>query len=301
MTTRTTGLPVGLRHARNLAAPIRRRYRRLRRLLLLYTVAGMLAAICLIPVIWMVKTSFESTHFIRSSDIQLWPIKPTLQHYRDVVGNPNAMIVRSTLNSVIVATGATILNLAVTAAAAYCLSRFDFRGKLILAMYLLIFFMIPRTLLLIGLFVLLARLHLINNLMGLMLVYAAVGIPLAIWWLKGYFDSIPVDIEEQAMVDGCSRLGALRRVIVPLAAPGVGAVGIFLFIDSWNEYMMALTVISSPELRLLPVQIVNFMGLGQIQWGPVMAFSMIAATPAVILFALIQRRLVQGLMSGFSN
>jgi ABC-type glycerol-3-phosphate transport system permease component len=271
------------------------------RLLVLYLLAGLLSLICLVPIVWMLKTSFETPQFMRSAQVQFWPIQPTLENYRDVLGNPNAMIGRATLNSLMVALAATLLTIALTATAGYALSRFNFRGKLLFGMYLLTFYMIPRTLLLIGMFGMLARLRLINNLMGLVIAYAAVGIPLATWWLKAYFDSIPVEIEEQAMIDGCSRLGVLRRIVVPLALPGVAAVGIFQFIDAWNEYVLALTIIQSPHLRLLPVQIVNFMGLQRIEWGPVMAFSVIVATPAVILFALVQRNIISGLMSGFTK
>ena len=117
------------------------------RLLLLYVIAGVIAAICLIPILWMVKTSFETPEFIRSAQVQFWPIAPTLQNYRDVLENPNAMIARSMVNSILVALLATLLNLTVTIAAGYCLSRFEFRGKLVFAMYLLLFYMIPRTLL----------------------------------------------------------------------------------------------------------------------------------------------------------
>ena len=178
---------------------------------------------------------------------------------------------------------------------------FKFRGKIIFAMYLLIFYMIPGTLVLIGMFVMLARLHLVNNWIGLILIYAVGGIPLSIWWLKGYFNSIPVEIEEEAMVDGCNRLQALWKVVLPLALPGVVAVGIFQFVGSWNEFMMALTIIQNPKLQLLPVQIVNFMGSQRIEWGPVMAFSVIVAIPAVILFAIAQRGIVSGMMSGFTQ
>lgn len=277
------------------------RFRQVLRLLILYGLGGLVTLICLLPILWMIKTSFETPQFMRSAQIQFWPIQPTLENYRDVINNPNAMIGRSTLNSLIVALAATLLNIAVTATAGYALSRFNFKGKLLFGLYLLIFYMIPRTLLLIGMFGLLARLGLINNLLGLVIVYAAAGIPLATWWLKGYFDSIPVEIEEQAMIDGCSRLGALRWIVIPLALPGVAAVGIFQFIDAWNEYVMALTIIQSPQLRLLPVQIVNFMGLQRIEWGPVMAFSLIVAIPAVIMFALVQRNIISGLMSGFTK
>jgi ABC-type glycerol-3-phosphate transport system permease component len=278
-----------------------RRLKNFTRLAVLYILAGSLVLFSLIPILWMVKTSFETPEFMRSAQVQFWPIKFTLDNYRSVLTNPNAMIARSAVNSLIVSGGATLLNLAITASAAYAMSRFDFRGKLIFGLFLLLFYMIPGTLLLIGMFVLLAKMKLINNLMGLVIVYAALGIPLSVWWLKGYFDSIPVEIEEQAMIDGCTRLGALFRVIVPLALPGVVAVGLFQFVGSWNEFMIALTVIQSDYLQLLPVRIVNFMGFQRTDWGPTMAFSVIVAIPAVILFALVQRNMVTGLMSGFTK
>ncbi len=278
-----------------------RTVKRVTRLLTLYFLASLVALTCLIPIIWMVKSSFETVQYMRSSQIQFWPIKPTLDNYRNVLANPNAMIGRSMLNSLIVSTLATLLNLAITATAGYAMSRFTFRGKIIFAMYLLLFYMIPGTLVLIGMFVMLARLHLVNNWIGLILTYAVGGIPLSIWWLKGYFDSIPVEIEEEAMVDGCNRVGALWRVILPLALPGVVTVGIFQFVSCWNEFMMALTIIQSQKLQLLPVQIINFMGAQRIEWGPVMAFSVIVAIPAVILFSVAQRGIVSGMMSGFTR
>jgi ABC-type glycerol-3-phosphate transport system permease component len=271
------------------------------RLFTLYILAFLVALISLVPIIWMVKTSFETTQYMRSSQIQFWPIQPTLNNYLNVLTNPNAMIGRSMFNSFIVASLATLLNLVITATAAYSMSRFKFKGKTIFASYLLIFYMIPHTLLLIGMFVMLARLGLVNNWIGLILTYAVGGIPLSTWWLKGYFDSIPVEIEEEAMIDGCSRLEALWRVIIPLAVPGVVTVGIFQFVECWNEFMMALTIIQSPKLQLLPVQIINFMGAQRVEWGPVMAFSVIVAIPAVILFAIAQRGIVSGMMSGFTR
>jgi ABC-type glycerol-3-phosphate transport system permease component len=119
--------------------------------------------------------------------------------------------------------------------------------------------------------------------------------------LKGYFDTIPFEIEESAMVDGCNRIQTLWYIVSPLAVPALVTVGIFLFVDAWNEYMLALTLIQTPELQLLPVQIVNFMGIQRIDWGPVMAFSVMVAVPAVILFALAQRGIVSGIMAGFNR
>lgn len=280
---------------------VRRYWQRGARLVILYLLAILVAVICLFPIAWMVKTSFETTEAMRSSQIQFWPLEPTLRNYISVLTNPNAQVGRSTVNSIIVAIFSTILNVAITTTAGYSLSRFEFRGKTAFGLYLLMVYMVPRTLMLIGMFMMLAALHLLNNWMGLILTYAAGGIPLSTWWLKGYFDSIPVEIEEEAMVDGCGRLGALWRVIMPLALPGVVTVGIFQFVESWNEFMMALTIIQNAKLQLLPVQIVNFMGFQRVEWGPVMAFSVLVAIPAIILFAIAQRGIVSGLMSGFTK
>jgi len=271
------------------------------RLVVLYAISGAVALVCLIPILWLLKTSFESREFVRDAQIQFWPIQPTLENYRDVITNPHAIMGRSMLNSLIVASLSTLLNVAITASAGYAMSRFEFKGKLVFGAYLLLLYMIPRTLVFIGMFLMLARLHLINSLMGLVITYAAGGIPLSTWWLKGYFDAVPVEIEEQGMIDGCGRLGTLWRLVVPLALPGVAAVAIFQFIESWNEFMMALAIIQSPELRTLPTQIVYFMGFQRTDWGPTMAFSVIVAIPAIIMFAFTQRNLVSGLMSGFSK
>jgi len=271
------------------------------RLAAIYAACLLISAVTMIPVLWMLKTSFETTQFIHSQQIQFWPIQFTWEHYLNVLNNPHALVFRSAFNSLSVATMATLLNLMITASAGYALSRFEFRGKALFGLYLLLYYMIPRTLLLIGMFVMLARLHLINQHLGLVITYAAAGIPLAVWWLKGYFDAIPVEIEEQAMIDGASRLGALRHIILPLALPGVAAVGVIQFVDAWNEFQLALTIIQTNELQLLPVRIVNFMSFQRTDWGPTMAFSVMVAIPAIILFAIVQRNMISGLMSGFGK
>ena len=161
--------------------------------------------------------------------------------------------------------------------------------------------MIPGTLILIGMFVLLAKLNLINTYLGLVIAYAVGGIPLSVWWLKGYFDTIPVEVEEQGMIDGCNRLGALFRIIVPLALPGLTAVGLFQFVGAWNEFMLALTIIQTDTLQLLPVRIINFMGFQRVDWGPTMAFSVLVAIPAIFLFIGAQKQMISGLMSGFTK
>jgi len=271
------------------------------RLVVCYALLILITLFCVFPLAWILKTSFESPQYIRNPQIQWLPIQPTLDNYREVLTNPRAMIGRSFMNSLFVSGVATLFSVAMTTLAGYAMSRFRFRGKFIFSVYLVLINMIPGTLILISMFVLLIRLHLVNTYWGLMAFYASADIPLATWMLKGYFDSIPVDMEEQAMIDGATRLGALRHIIAPLALPGIVAVSIFVFMGSWNEFMAALTILQKQEMRTLPVQIINFMGFQRVEWGPVMAYSIIVGLPVGLLFAVAQRRLVGGLTAGFTK
>jgi ABC-type glycerol-3-phosphate transport system permease component len=127
------------------------------------------------------------------------------------------------------------------------------------------------------------------------------GLTLATWMLKGYFDSIPVDIEEQAMIDGADRMTVIRKIIMPLAMPGIFATGAYLFLKNWNEYMAATTILQKSELRTLSVQIVNFMGFQRVEWGPIMAYSVIVMIPSTFIFILAQKKMVSGLTAGFTK
>jgi multiple sugar transport system permease protein len=267
----------------------------------IYVSLMVITIFCIAPIAWILKTSFESTQYIRNPQVQWVPIQPTLEHYREVLTNPRAMMGRAFLNSLLVASSSTFISVAITVMAGYALSRFEFRGKFLFSVYLVLINMIPGTLMLIALFIILAKLHLLNSYLGLILIYASSGIPLATWMLKGYFDSIPVDLEDAAMIDGCTRGGAVRRIILPLALPGIVAVAMFNFMGNWNEFMMALTVMQKPELRTLPVQIVAFMGFQRVEWGPIMAYSVIVGLPVAILFLYMQKHLVGGLTAGFTK
>jgi multiple sugar transport system permease protein len=271
------------------------------RTILVYALLIVITIFCIAPLAWIMKTSFETTQYIRNPQVQWVPIKPTLEHYREVLTNPRAMVGRAFLNSLLVASSSTFLSVMITVMAGYALSRFKFRGKFLFSTYLILINMIPGTLMLIALFIMLAKLHLLNSYPGLILIYASGGIPLATWMLKGYFDSIPIELEEAAMIDGCTRGGAIRRIILPLALPGIVAVAMFNFMGNWNEFMMALTVMQKPELRTLPVQIITFMGFQRVEWGPIMAYSVIVGLPVAILFLYAQRHLVGGLTAGFTK
>jgi multiple sugar transport system permease protein len=290
-----------VRSSRKASAYYRRRLFGGSRVVLVYALLIMVTVFCVAPLAWIVKTSFETTQYIRNAQVQWIPIKATLEHYREVLTNPRAMMGRAFLNSLLVASSSTLISVTITVMSGYALSRFNFRGKFLFSVYLILINMIPGTLMLIALFIILARLHLLNNYLGLILIYAGGGIPLATWMLKGYFDSIPIELEEAAMIDGCTQGGAIRRVILPLALPGIVAVGLFNFMGNWNEFMMALTVMQKAELRTLPVQIINFMGYQRVEWGPIMAYSVMVGLPVGALFLYAQRHLVGGLTAGFGK
>jgi ABC-type glycerol-3-phosphate transport system permease component len=271
------------------------------RMLMAYALLIAITLFCVFPLVWILKTSLESPQYIRNPQIQWVPIQFTWDNYREVLTNPRAMIGRSFLNSLFVAGVSTAFSVIMTTLAGYALSRFRFRGKFIFSVYLMLINMIPGTLILISMFILLIKLRLVNSHWGLIVFYASIGIPLATWMLKGYFDSIPVDLEEQAMIDGATRLQAIRHIIAPLALPGIAAVSMFIFMSHWNEFMAALTILQRQELRTLPVQIINFMGFQRVEWGPVMAYSIIVGLPVGLLFMLVQRQLVGGLTAGFTK
>ncbi|MCZ7543519.1 MAG: carbohydrate ABC transporter permease [Anaerolineae bacterium] len=278
-----------------------RRLLNLARIGITYCLLGIIVAFCVFPVLWILKTSFETPQYIRNPQIQWVPIQFTLDNYHEVLTNPRAMIGRSLLNSVLVSGTSTLFAVVMTTLAGYAMSRYQFRGKFLFSMYLILINMIPGTLLLVSMFILLIRVRLVNSHWGLIAFYAAGGIPLATWMLKSYFDSIPIELEEQAMIDGASRLQALRRIVLPLALPGIAAVGLFIFMGNWNEFMAALTILQNQELRTLPVQIINFMGFQRVEWGPVMAYSVIVGLPVAFVFMFVQTRIVGGLTAGFTK
>jgi ABC-type glycerol-3-phosphate transport system permease component len=267
----------------------------------IYSLLIIITIFSIFPLIWILKTSFETTQFIRNPQIQLVPLKFTLENFQEVLSNPRAMIGRSFLNSLYVGSTSTVFSVFITTLAGYALSRFRFKGKTFFSVYLLLINMVPSTLILISMLVLLIKLKLVNSHGGLIIYYTSIGLPLAVWMLKGYFDSIPLELEEQAMIDGASRLQAIRHIILPLALPGIASVSLFLFMAHWNEFMGALTILQKQELRTLPVQIINFMGHQRIEWGPIMAYSVIVTLPAMLLFMLVQRNLVGGLTTGYTK
>ena len=215
--------------------------------------------------------------------IDVWSAVPLLQFVR---------------NSLLVALASTALNVFAAVPAAYAVARIDFPGKKLFRQVLLVTQMFSPVVLVIGLFRFMSRAHLVDTSASLIITYAALSLAFSVWFLSGYFESIPIEIEEAAMLDGCSRLSAMVRVVLPMAMPGVVAALVFAFIWSWNEFMIALTFISTPDNRTLPLGIYSFLGQYSVDWHYLMAAALIAGIPVLVLFMLIEKHLVKGLTAG---
>lgn len=266
-----------------------------------WRVAGtylLLFVVCLLvlfPIYWMVTISFKTSRDIYRVP-SLFPTNPTLLNYQTLLVQKHFLI--NIRNSIIVATAATLVSVFIATLASYSLVRMRYRlrgaiGKLILLAYLT-----PSSLLFIPLSVLVARLNLGNSLHGLVLVYLTFSTPFSTWLLMGYFKGIPTDLEEQAMVDGATRLGAMFRILLPLSAPGLVAVGIFTFTGAWNELLLALIFITSEDKRTVPVGLQYLITGDVFLWGPIMAGAVFSALPVMVLYFLAQRYMVQGLSAG---
>ena len=260
-----------------------------------YSLLVLLAVFILFPIYYMFTVSLKTPRDIYRVPSLLVP-NPTTQNYTDLFGKQDFL--QSIGNSLLVATAATVISVFISVLAAYSLVRLKYRfrdgfGRLILFSYLT-----PSALLFIPLSVIIARLGLANTLQGLIFVYLTFSAPLSTWLLMGFFRSIPMDLEEQAMVDGATRLQAMYRILLPLSTPGLVAVSVFTFTGAWNELLLALIFITSPEKRTVPVALQYLITGDTFRWGLIMAGSVAAAVPVMILYYLAQRFVVQGLAAG---
>jgi multiple sugar transport system permease protein len=260
-----------------------------------YLLLALVALAILFPVYYMFIISLKLPRDIYRTP-SLLPINVTLQNYQDLLVEDEFL--RNIRNSLIVAGSATFVSVLFSSMAAYSLVRLRYLyqnwiGRLILFTYLT-----PSALLFIPLSVIVQRMQLGNTLHGLIFIYLTFAAPLSTWLLMGYFKSIPVELEEQAMVDGATRLQAFYRILLPLTAPGLVAVSVFTFTAAWNELLFALIFVTSPELMTVPVAISRLITGDVFRWGLIMAGSMLAALPVMILYYLAQRFVVQGLAAG---
>ena len=261
-----------------------------------YLVLIVTFGIIIFPFVWMVDTSL-----MPASDLFLWPprIVPSQiiwQNYIEIFkARPVAIWM---MNTFIVAGGATLLSIIVSVFGAYGLSRYSFKGKRTIQMIILVARMVPGVLLVVPIFVIFRNLHLTNRPEGLIIAFSTFAMPFCVWMLKGFFDSIPVEIENAARIDGCSTIGILFRITIPLSLPGIIAVGLFSFLLAWSEYLFARILISTEENYVVSIGLSSFYGQYSIPWDQVMAAATIISIPAVVIFMILQNYLLQGLTAG---
>lgn len=249
------------------------------------------------PFYWQISTSLKSPGETFRKPPTIFPKSLYLRNYIEVFtsGRPFG---RYMLNSFIVASSTTLIAIFIGSFAAYALSRSEFRGKGLFLGGVLGLAMFPQIAILSPIFTIFRRLNLLNTYAALILPYTTFSLPLSIWILTSFFKEIPTEIEEAAIIDGCTPLEALRKVIAPLAAPGVFTCAILVFIYAWNEFLFALTLNTRDTMRTITVGITMFPGLYEIPWGTIFAASTIVTLPLVVLVLLFQRKIIAGLTAG---
>lgn len=261
------------------------------------TYALLLVAVLLVlaPVYWMVVTSLKLPREIYRVP-SLWPKVFTLENYRILIEDKNFFLPMR--NSLLVSGAVTLISVLISSLAAFSMVRYRYRFRGLIGKVILFAYLTPTSLLFIPLSILMARLGLGNSLHGLILVYLCFSLPLSTWLLMGYFRGVPKELEEQAMIDGLSRLGAIIRIVMPLSAPGIAAVSIFMFTGAWNELLLALVLTTSESQRTAPLALNYLITSDVLPWGPLMAGATLASLPLVVLYFVAQRFMLQGMTAG---
>lgn len=248
------------------------------------------------PFYWMIATSFRPDRELYGRNVSLLPQNFTTQHYQVEFGR--YQYAERLRNSLIVASVTAATTLVVSCLGAFSITRLRYPGRAALARSILLVYLIPGSLLFIPMYTIMARVGLTNNLLGLAIAYLSFAVPFCTWMLMGYFKNIPLDMEEAAMIDGCTRFQSFVKVLLPLTLPAIVASGIFSFTLAWNEFLYALVFITDSKLQTLPVGLAAHITADIYMWGPLMAGSAMASIPIVTLYILAQRALVQGMFAG---
>lgn len=254
-----------------------------------------------LPMVWMVLTSVKSQFAAMQYPPQWWPAEPTLQNYFKLLDPTNRIgqeFLRYFWNSFYVSLVTTILGVAVAVPAAYAFSRFRFPGRTFLFFSVLVRNMFPAVVFLMPLFLLMRWMGLVNTHGSLILTYLTFGLPLSIWLLKGFYDNIPIQLEQAARIDGATRFKAFLLIVMPLSTPGIIATSIFSFIGAWNEYVYAYTFLSRDDQMTLPVGIQRFFTEFATDWPGLMAATFLMSVPVVVLFLVLQKYFVRALTEG---
>jgi N,N'-diacetylchitobiose transport system permease protein len=264
--------------------------------LLLNAAALLLFVVTIFPIYWMVATGFKRGVDILSFEPKWLPFPATLDNFRTAIGKP--FFTMDVVNSMIVVAVTVLVSLGLAFLAALAAARFQFRGRKALVVMLIVVQMVPLEALIIPIYLMLDRANQTDRLAGIIVTYMTFVLPFTIWTLRGFIINIPMELEEAAMVDGCTRAGAFRRILFPLVAPGLVATAVFSFILVWNDYLIAYVLLQSPERQTLGIWLASFTTNHGTDWGGVMAGSTLYAIPVVVFFLLVQRRVVSGLTAG---
>jgi ABC-type glycerol-3-phosphate transport system permease component len=262
----------------------------------MYAAMALISLFALFPVYYVLITSLKTRAEIYSRTPDLWPNHPNWHEYRDVLGEGH--VARALLNSLIVAGGTMVVCLAVGALAAYALARFRMPFTRVLLMAVLMTQMFPLVVLVIPLFVMMRKANLLGTYWSLIVTYLAFTVPLAIWVMRGFIMSIPEELEHAARIDGATRIGAMWRVVLPLAAPGLATTAVLSFLEGWKEFLLALTFLNEESRKTVPLVLQSFVGRGDVDWAAVMATSVLYTLPVAIVFVLLRKHLMTARTAG---
>jgi arabinogalactan oligomer/maltooligosaccharide transport system permease protein len=264
--------------------------------LLRHAVLLVFVAISIYPVLNVVSISLRPGNRLRSTDLAIIPADWTLASYVQLFTEQPFLTWLG--NSLVVSALVTLTGVALASTAGYAFSRFRFVGRQATMLAILTTQMFPATMLLLPLYILIARLGLVNTWLGLMVFYTATALPFCVWQMKGFYDTIPPALEEAARIDGCSRAGAFWHVVLPLAAPGLVITALFSFMTAWSEYIVAAQVMQDEQMFTLPLGIKSFQASLSSQWGLYAAASILVSLPVMVVFLALSRYLVNGLTLG---
>jgi len=261
-----------------------------------YAILTALLLVVVFPFYWMFVSSLKSEEQMRTLTAMFWPSPAVLDNYRQLLGKTDFGAWYG--NSIVVALSSTFVATAIGTLGAYALARLKFFGRAFMASATLITYLVPPSILFIPLYAQIRNLGLADSLTGLVAAYPSFTVPFVTWLLMGYFESIPEELEEAAMIDGATRFGAFRRIILPLAAPGVLAAALFAFTQAWNEFLYALVFITNVKLRTLPVGLSTFITGDVYGWGFLMAGAVLTTLPVIAAYTYLQKYMVEGLTAG---
>jgi multiple sugar transport system permease protein len=263
---------------------------------LIYAIIAIFLFLTLFPLVWVFSTSFKPNQEAIDFPPRFLPRNATFSNYVFVLTDPG--LVRSLINSFVVSLGSTALSVVVSALGGYAFARFEFRGKNLIMSIILGLFMIPVVINIVPLYTMLSNVGMLNSPISLILTFQILIIPLNILLLKNYFETIPRELEEAALIDGCSRLGVLKRIIIPLSMPGFAIAAVLSFRFSWNEFVLPIVLTNRPDSAVFQVALYQFISINRIEWGYLTAGITIAIIPVLVLMLSFQKQMIKGLTVG---